>query len=253
MTEVTNKTVSPMPFVLYQALKATLRAQEALNTALRVSASTISDTAPAARTDRLILIRLKILNNYWGDFQVNHMQLFQNSIPRDHPYIAEGDYARAKLNYIMVGSQLSDARDRIHPDPAQPASPPDHHRGTTRLPRIIIPMLPDRRKDCDSFGGMFFSLVYNDPSLSNVDRLYYLKCHVEGEAKSALSNITVTWRTFDIRYNNRRLVVHDHLKSIKTFPSPKEKSDTEFQFSQDELSRYRAQLCSSIALYISAT
>ena len=96
---------------------------------------------------------------------------------------------------------------------------------------------------------MFKSLIHGDPALGSVDKLFYLKSHMQGEAKVALSilqitaaNYTTAWEILEQRYDNQRLLVQDHLKAIKGLRPLKEESASGLQSLQDELKRHREQL-----------
>ena len=191
-----------------------------------------------------------MLNQHWANFEGNHVALLQSATPRDHPYFAEGDYAQAERAYITARGHAYDIRARLnsHP-PANDAAASDHARGATRLPRIVIPPFSGLREDWESFRDLFRSLIHVDVDLSNVDKLYYLKTHVQGDARAAIddlqvtaANYTVAWNNLEARYNPRRFLVQDHLKALKTLPSLKEESSTNLQRLLDDLKRHLNQL-----------
>ena len=117
---------------------------------------------------------------------------------------------------------------------------PDNPRAT-RLPRIVIPSFSGQREDWKSFRDLFRSLIHEDSNLSNVDKLYYLKTHVQGDAWFAIDDLQVTaanyataWNNLEARYDHRWLLVQDHLKALKTLRALKEES-ANLQHLLDEL------------------
>ncbi|OXU31042.1 hypothetical protein TSAR_004743 [Trichomalopsis sarcophagae] len=85
----------------------------------------------------------------------------------------------------------------------------------------------------ESFRDLFRALIYDDPRLSDVARFYYLKTHVQGEAKAALDTLKLTnsnyasaWRLLESRYDHRRLVVQDHLAALRILRPLREETST---------------------------
>ncbi|CAB0044668.1 unnamed protein product, partial [Trichogramma brassicae] len=71
-----------------------------------------------------------------------------------------------------------------------PASAQSH----SRLPQINVPDFSGRREDWESFRDLFNALIHQSSHLSNVERLYYLKTLVRGDARSALDSLQLTDR-----------------------------------------------------------
>ena len=112
--------------------------------------------------------------------------------------------------------------DTNHEPNDENAAAPATNRNIQRLPRINIPEFSGHREDWEAFRDLFKSLIHQDSSLTNVEKPFYLKSHVRGEAKTALSSLQVTaanyaiaWSTLESRYDQRRLLVRDQLMAIK--------------------------------------
>ena len=141
------------------------------------------------------------------------------------------------------------AHASILPPLASSTHIPDNPRGATGLPRIVIPSCSGQREDRDSFRDLFKSLIHEDSNFSNVGKLYYLKTHVQGDARFAIDDLQVTaanyaiaWNHLEARYDHRRLLVQDHLKALKTLRPLKEESSANLQHLLDELKRHRNHL-----------
>uniref|UniRef100_A0ABD2WH36 Uncharacterized protein n=1 Tax=Trichogramma kaykai TaxID=54128 RepID=A0ABD2WH36_9HYME len=62
----------------------------------------------------------------------------------------------------------------------------------SRLPQIHVPEFSGLREDWESFRDLFLALVHTDETLSNVERLYYLKT-LKVEASSAVVSTLPTY------------------------------------------------------------
>ncbi|XP_029166951.1 uncharacterized protein LOC114937603 [Nylanderia fulva] len=101
----------------------------------------------------------------------------------------------------------------------------DVFRPASHLPRINLPTFDGSIDKWESFRDKFQSMIHNDPSLSNVDRLHYLCSCVKGDASNALDHLAVTNNNFDVawrilvsRYDNKRRLVTTHLQSLLNLP-----------------------------------
>ncbi|CAB0028265.1 unnamed protein product, partial [Trichogramma brassicae] len=85
-----------------------------------------------------------------------------------------------------------------------PASAQSH----SRLPQINVPDFSGRREDWESFRDLFNALIHQSSHLSNVERLYYLKTLVRGDARSALDSLQLTGRQDCVRCGSEHYVGH---------------------------------------------
>ena len=118
----------------------------------------------------------------------------------------------------------------------------------SHLPQINIPTFSGRREDWESFRDLFRTLIH-EAHVSVVARLYYLKIHVQGEAKAALGTLKLTssnyasaWRLLESRYEHRRLLVQDHLTALRSLRPLRDESSAGLQMLLDTLTRHRDQL-----------
>ncbi|XP_072934991.1 uncharacterized protein [Epargyreus clarus] len=64
----------------------------------------------------------------------------------------------------------------------------DIRTAQVRLPRIELPTYSGKYEEWPTFQDLFVSLVHNNTSLSDVQKLHYLKCSVAGEAEVRKAN-----------------------------------------------------------------
>ncbi|KYM95826.1 hypothetical protein ALC62_13525 [Cyphomyrmex costatus] len=99
-------------------------------------------------------------------------------------------------------------------------------RSMSKLPRINLPMFDGTFEKWESFRDKFKSMIYDDCTLTNVDRMHYLSSCVEGSARNALDHLAVTNSNFEIawnillsRYDNKRRLITTHLTSFFNLPT----------------------------------
>ncbi|XP_014208615.1 uncharacterized protein LOC106639486 [Copidosoma floridanum] len=164
----------------------------------------------------LVDARFELLADYWNDFQA-----------------------------------MYDARSRLFPTMPGGGGQfplPGPHSGP-RLASINIPLFSGRREDWQSFRDLFQALIHQDAWLTDVERLYYLKANVHGEAKAVLdilqlvgSNYSTAWNLLVSRFEHRRLLVQDHVMALRTLKPLRKESAAGLQSLLDALEKHRDQL-----------
>ena len=96
-----------------------------------------------------------------------------------------------------------------------------HRENNVRLPRIELPTFDGQYKDWKSFFDMFKGTVHDHPTLPKVQKLFYLKGALKGDAKRVLSHLPTTEANYDAaikllqdRYDNQFLITKAHLNNI---------------------------------------
>lgn len=200
-----------------------LRRQRALGSVLTRFCLRIIETPEGDWTPGLAQTRMDVLRDYWEDFQQNHVELINETAEGADATERDQLYGDAEDNYIRARSKLCDVNIRIKPPTSDVGSIAEHtgNHGSPQLPRISIPKFSEKREDWESFRDLFKAMIHNAPNLSDVERLYYLKSHVQGEAKSSLdslkisgSNYATAWGILEARYEHRRLLIQDHLMAL---------------------------------------
>ncbi|XP_014217296.1 uncharacterized protein LOC106645854, partial [Copidosoma floridanum] len=156
-------------------------------------------------TPGLVEAWFELLDEYWRDFLANYVALLEAATTATADAVGNV-YASAETDYSCT-------------------------RRGPRLPSIIIPQFSGRREDWESFRDLFKALVHNEPQLTDVERLYYLKSLVQGDAKAAIdtvqtvgTNYSTAWSLLKTRYEHRRLLVHDHLSAFRSIKPMREES-----------------------------
>ena len=105
-----------------------------------------------------------------------------------------------------------------------------HHQATP-LPTINIPEFSGKLTEWATFRDYFTSLIIQNNSLDNLQRLHFSKSLSEGEAASLLKGISLTennfvsaWDRLQDRFENLRAIVQAELKSLFAIQSMKNDS-----------------------------
>lgn len=92
---------------------------------------------------------------------------------------------------------------------------------SVKLPTITMPSFDGTYEHWLEFRDTFLSLVHNSKEISNIEKFHYLKSSLKGSAELVIeslefsaSNYTVAWELLLNRYNNSRLLVHNHVKAL---------------------------------------
>lgn len=89
------------------------------------------------------------------------------------------------------------------------------------MPAISIPEFNGSYETWVNFKQTFDSLVSQNPTLTNLQKFYYLKSALQGGAAQIISSITISeenydnaWQLLTDRYENKKAIIHTHVKSI---------------------------------------
>src|SRR5665811_2120891 len=105
------------------------------------------------------------------------------------------------------------------------ATPPPP-QADVRLPRLELPSFDGNLDDWMSFRDMFSTAVHNNATLSNAQKLTYLKSVLKGDAGRLIKTLTLTGTNYDIawkqlkkRYQNERKLLFAIFKKLVEQPN----------------------------------
>lgn len=97
---------------------------------------------------------------------------------------------------------------------------------SVKLPTINMPTFDGSYEHWLEFRDTFLSLIHNSNEISNIQKFHYLKSSIKGSAELVIdslefssNNYEVAWDLLLNRYNNSRLLVHNHVKSLFNLPT----------------------------------
>lgn len=92
-----------------------------------------------------------------------------------------------------------------------------------RLPPLDLPTFNGNKVEWPHFYDTFLSMVHSNASLTDIDRLHYLRLWVQGEPKSIVAtlpllakNYAIAWGALKERYHNHRSLAEQYLSNILT-------------------------------------
>ncbi|XP_050294945.1 uncharacterized protein LOC126735061 [Anthonomus grandis grandis] len=100
-----------------------------------------------------------------------------------------------------------------------------------RLPPIPLPKFNGSYEAWTNFKDTFLSLIDKSTQINNVEKFYYLQSTLQGEAAQIISSLAATehsyataWSLLQERYENKKAIIHSHIKCIFELPVIKDES-----------------------------
>lgn len=195
---------------------------------LQKTQSNLKKCSKQRLTKGFIETKLQTIEGYWQTFNTTHQNLVKctpKTKRNDLTYFANEDYFVVEDLYSCLVGDLKDTLSMLSKSTENQIQACDASSSPPRvnLPRIELPSFNGSYDDWPMFRDMFTSLVHNNTSLCNVERLHYLKLSLVGEPKELLKHVNVTdinyeqaWNTLAQRYGNKRLIVHSLLQKLFT-------------------------------------
>lgn len=107
----------------------------------------------------------------------------------------------------------------------KPSSINSQHENTVKLPVIDLPTFSGDYTQWVQFQDTFKVLINSNSALNNIQRFYYLKSYLKGDAAQVIealevskSNYDDAWSLLKERYDNKRVIAHTHVKALFEFP-----------------------------------
>ncbi|XP_058449025.1 uncharacterized protein LOC131428985 [Malaya genurostris] len=138
----------------------------------------------------------------------------------------DGRYYALRSFYLTKMAKQSRPTRSTTPAPPKPLS--------IRLPEINLPKFTGKLEDWCDFRDSFESALGSRSDISSVEKMHYLKGLVQGEAAHILDPIKVSeqgykdaWRTLRLRFENKRLLIKCHIKTLFDSPAMRRESAEE--------------------------
>ena len=119
-------------------------------------------------------------------------------------------------------SKVKTARARKPHDPTLSInSSPTKPKDDLKLPRIELPKFSGKYSEWTAFVELFNAAVHDRSSLSDCQKMQYLKTSLRDEALKTISSLPLTnanyktaWDLLVMRYDNKRAIVRSHIHAI---------------------------------------
>lgn len=181
----------------------------------------------AERDKREVPVRLENLGALWSEFNVVEGELEAAEEDEDvlDGYLKERTEIE-RLYYKSKGTLLQLNETDLVPTP-QPRS--DRNQiANIKLPDIKLPVFDGKFETWLNFHDLFESLVHTSTSLSTIQKFYYLRSSLTGEALDLIQTIpisseqySVAWNLLVSHYQNTRRLKRIYVQSLFEFPCMK--------------------------------
>ncbi|XP_029179167.1 uncharacterized protein LOC114946687 [Nylanderia fulva] len=195
-------------------------------------------------------LRMEQLREHWQTCCKQHVELLQVADKDDlqHDYFTDDEISKAEA--VFEDSQdflasLLDKQELRTPSDADQSSisvhhPSGHGSSAFALPRITIPIFKGEMTKWESFRDTFQALVGANETLSDAQKLHYLKSFMDGDAALLLKHITTSdlnyagaWQILLDEYNNARSLVHAHIHAFASLTVMKTENAAELKLLRD--------------------
>ncbi|CAG9137937.1 unnamed protein product [Plutella xylostella] len=141
------------------------------------------------------------------------------------PYFVNEDFYTTEDLYLCLQADIKDMLLQLRSDKNRDSDANKSKETCTdwqvKLPSIQLPTFSGKYDEWPTYHDLFTTLVHNNTSISQVQKLHYLKTSVSHEAEVLLRHIQVTesnytqaWDILKNRYGNKRLIVSSLLKRL---------------------------------------
>lgn len=183
---------------------------------------------PAEITKCQIQTRLEVLESNWTKFDEENDQLCEGKLDKikDLPYFTENQYCKGQEAYIIGKSAMLDLLSTITSSQQSNnellnSSVNSNFRQQPILPKITLPQFAGDYQNWKPFCDLFTSLIIDNPDLSDVAKMHYLKNSLTKDAAQLVSNFqisgenfVVAWEKLKSRFENKRVLINKHLDDI---------------------------------------
>lgn len=180
-------------------------------------------------TYEYIETRLDNLEKDWNVFRENNQRLYEISEPNELDksiYITQEVYDCTEENYLNCKCQMKTKLKELSLKTNVTNSVQTSSSQHVKLPKITIPMFSGKYSEWITFRDLFISLIHKNGSLSDVQKLHYLKSYLVGEAEQLIRHTPISdvnylqcWSQLEKRYNNKRYHANNILKRLFNQPS----------------------------------
>lgn len=123
-------------------------------------------------------------------------------------------------------SMMAQTQCMVMSDTSSAHPPVNQVLQNVKLPTISLPTFDGAYEHWLEFRDTYLSLVHNCKEITNIQKFHYLKSSLKGSAELVIDslefsadNYDIAWELLLTRYNNSRLLIHNHLKSLFSIQS----------------------------------
>jgi hypothetical protein len=129
------------------------------------------------------------------------------------------------------------------------ASTDQIHLKQVQLPKINMPMFSGVHDGWLEFRDKYESLIHKNESIGDMQRYHYLRSCLSGEASAVIQgvefsaeNYSEAWKLLCARYNNTRVLMHNHFKALFQIDAIQRESAGKLRALLDNFSKHTSAL-----------
>ncbi|XP_018376530.1 PREDICTED: uncharacterized protein LOC108769819 [Trachymyrmex cornetzi] len=226
------------------ALKKQRTIIKASCTRIKTYAEAVTSVTPSV-TAQLEERKLK-LDHYWLEYcnAQSQLEMLVEDESNDRATFEDAYFGlAAKIRELLIVSSPSN-RSIVTPSPSNVLETRESTLHV-RLPKISLPTFSGKYDEWFPFFDAFNSIIHSNTSIGNIQKLQYLRTSLSGEAADVISsleisdlNYEVAWKLLKDRYDNKRVIVHTHIKAIMELPSLTKENSIELRQVADGASKH---------------
>lgn len=198
------------------------------DTKLRIEkARSNNKKSPKDRITRsYVEIRLESLESSWKSFVKTHEDIVQEATESNKvdKYFKNELFEETEELYVKYKWELKEMMCGFAKENTSQGVSKEYVKtknDSIKLPKITIPTFTGDYAQWTTFKDLFVSLIHQNESLDNVQKMHYLKGLLSGEAEQLVRNIPITaanynecWTMLSSRFDNKRFTSNCLLKRL---------------------------------------
>lgn len=107
------------------------------------------------------------------------------------------------------------------------------HKPQLKLPIISLPNFNGECENWLNFYEVFNSLIHENPSLSEIQKFFYLRSALKDEASRSIQSMEITsvnyeiaWKLIKERFENKKMIIKKHVSAIIELPHAQKESSS---------------------------
>ncbi|XP_047019392.1 uncharacterized protein LOC124629845 isoform X2 [Helicoverpa zea] len=170
--------------------------------------------------------RLNTIENLYDKYDVLQADMEEMVDDPSEQYAEREEFEKQYYSLVAAARQLiSNARKQASGNSIAEVdvscSKHTHKHNSIRLPKIDLPKFSGSYHDWLEFRDTFISIIHDNDSIDNINKLHYLRASLKGSASLIIDNLDfrsdnydAAWKLLCDRYDNKRLLVNNHVQSL---------------------------------------
>lgn len=183
--------------------------------------NSFGDSQISAKRKNELQLRLQTIHNLFKDF-VKIQREIEDFVPESE--IPQNLEYREQFDNIFYSSVAqANLLIKTCPDESDKSKATCSASTSIKLPTISLPSFDGSYDNWLEFRDTYISMIHNSKDLDNIQKFHYLRSSLTGNALQVIKslefstdNYCIAWDLVENRYNNKKLLVHNHVKALFT-------------------------------------